>query len=125
MCLFRNVTPGGTFKVRFTLQNVDTKSGRTVDLSWGAPSGRSARLFLIDFPLPVKLRPGNSHSIEVTFKAGVRPREEAWLDFTTQDGRFRVPLLTMEAQLTREVRACCGAGVACAWAQRSNAKDKG
>ena len=124
-CLFRNVTPGGTFKVRFTLQNVDTTaSGRTVDLSWGAPTGRSARLFLLDFPLPVKLRPGNSHSIEVTFKAGARYREEAFLDFTTQDGRFRVPLLTMEAQLTLEVRVRCGAGVAVAWRSAATRKTK-
>ncbi len=103
--LFRGCSPGGTFKCRFTLLNVDVKAGRTVELSWGAPAGRSARLFHIDYPLPVKLRPGCSHSVDVVFKAGAHYREEAHMDFTTQDGSFRVPLLTQEAQLTLEVRA--------------------
>lgn len=101
--LFRNVRPGGTSKCNFTVQNVDT-TGRTHTLSWGAPRGRSSRLFHIDYPLPVNLRPGNAHTVEVVFKAAASCREEAWLDFTTDAGSFRVPLLTQEAQIALEVR---------------------
>ena len=102
--LFRGVQPGGTHKLKFTLQNVDTKTGKTLNLSWAAPQGRSARLFHIDYPLPVKLRPGCAHSVEVVFKAAASHREEAYMDFRTQDGAFRVPILTQEAQLALQVR---------------------
>ena len=106
--LFRGVQPGGTFKLRFTLQNVDTMTGKTLHLSWSAPQGRSARLFHIDYPLPVKLRPGCAHTVEVVFKAAASHREEAYMDFSTQDGAFRVPILTQEAQLSLQVRLeCC------------------
>ena len=69
VALFRGCEPHCVARCRLTFTNVDTREGRTVLLSWGAPGGRAARLFHIDFPQPVRLRPGCKHSVDVTFRA--------------------------------------------------------
>jgi hypothetical protein len=107
--IFRGSAPHSVQRFVLALQNVDTRDGRSIELSWEAPGGRSARLFDIDYPEPVKLRPGCVLSVVITLRTEEEAREEAWLHFTVGGpggGVFRVPLLSVEPQLQLEVRPC-------------------
>jgi len=109
---FRGWAVGRTSRLRLTLQHVRTSDGKAIDISYSAPP---SVLFGIAFPEPIRLRPGNTAAIEVTFTPQQSRREESYMDFTTGDGSFRLPLLALEPLSALEVRAC----VACAVAGRA------
>jgi hypothetical protein len=97
---FRGWAVGRESRLRLTLQNVRT-DGATVDIRYGAPN---SHLFGINFPEVIRLRPGCSASIDVTFAAASNRREEAHMDFSTDAGAFRLPLLALEPLSALEVR---------------------
>jgi hypothetical protein len=110
---FRGWAVGRESRLRLTLQNVRT-DGATVDIRYGAPN---SHLFGINFPEVIRLRPGCSASIDVTFAAASNKREEAHMDFSTDAGAFRLPLLALEPLSALEVRCAqraVGAAAACA-----------
>lgn len=116
---FRGCTPGCSVTARLGLSNVRS-DGATVAVLHSAPS---SLLFDVDFPVPLRLRPGTSGWVEVTYRAGgggAATAPPAWLDFAVLEGgcgAFRVPLLTLEARLALEARARAeGSGLAPAFA---------
>lgn len=98
---FRGWAVGRTSRLRLTLQHVRTTDGKAIDITYSAPA---SVLFGIAFPEPIRLRPGNTAAIEVTFTPAHARREESYMDFTTADGSFRLPLLALEPLSALEVR---------------------
>jgi len=98
---FRGWAVGRTSRMRLTLQHVRTTDGKAIDITYAAPG---SHLFGIAFPEPIRLRPGNTAAIEVTFTPTHARREESYMDFATADGSFRLPLLALEPLSALEVR---------------------
>jgi hypothetical protein len=97
---FRGWAVGRTSRLRLTLQHVRTSDGKAIDITYSAPG---SVLFGIAYPEPIRLRPGNTAAIEVTFTPSHARREESYMDFTTAEGSFRLPLLALEPLSALEV----------------------
>ena len=74
---FRGWAVGRTSRLRLTLQHVRTSDGKAIDITYSAPG---SVLFGIAYPEPIRLRPGNTAAIEVTFTPSHARREESYMD---------------------------------------------
>lgn len=64
----------------------------------------TSKHFMTDHPEPIKLIPGMSMRVDITFKANVGADYQDELEFETPSGRFKVALIASRPATHVEVR---------------------
>ena len=83
---WRMWTPGGEYQLNLNMKNVSTKP---LKLKYKLPA---TKYFSMDFPDPIKLSPGMSFAVKVTFRPVKKETYDDYIEFITATGGFRIPI---------------------------------
>ena len=83
---WRMWTPGGEYTLNLNMKNVSTKP---LKLKYKLPA---TKYFSMDFPEPIKLSPGMSFPVKVTFRPVKKETYDDYIEFITATGGFRIPI---------------------------------
>ena len=83
---WRMWTPGGEYTLSLNMKNVSTKP---LKLKYKLPA---TKYFSMGFPEPIKLSPGMSFPVKVTFRPVKKETYDDYVEFITATGGFRIPI---------------------------------
>lgn len=96
---WRGWEPGGEYVRSLLVKNVSTK---TLKVKYKLPA---TKYFSMEFPEPIKLSPGMSATVDVTFRPIKREQYEDFVEFTVPGGTFAVKICAFLPVVAVEVRA--------------------
>ena len=94
---WRNWEPGGEYTRSLVVKNVGVK---TLKVKYKLPA---TKYFSMEFPEPIKLQPGLSATVDVTFRPIKRERYDDYIEFMVPGGSFSVPVCAFLPVVALEV----------------------
>ena len=95
---WRGWEPGGEYVRSLVVKNVSTK---TLKVKYKLPA---TKYFSMEFPEPIKLSPGMSATVDVTFRPIKREQYDDFIEFTVPGGTFDVKICAFLPVVAVEVR---------------------
>jgi hypothetical protein len=95
---WRGWEPGGEYVRSLVVKNVSTK---TLKVKYKLPA---TKYFSMEFPEPIKLSPGMSATVDVTFRPIKREQYDDFIEFTVPGGTFDVNICALLPVVSVEVR---------------------
>ena len=95
---WRGWEPGGEYVRSLVVKNVSTK---TLKVKYKLPA---TKYFSMEFPEPIKLSPGMSATVDVTFRPIKREQYDDFIEFTVPGGTFDVKITALLPVVAVEVR---------------------
>lgn len=109
---WRGWEPGGEYVRSLVVKNVSTKS---LKVKYKLPA---TKYFSMEFPEPIKLSPGMSATVDVTFRPVKREQYDDFIEFTVPGGTFDVKICAALPVVSVEVHPHSPASPKCPYTLR-------